>query len=74
MIEFQDQKDLIACYDWDSFNGDDDVFIGSIKRNKDDNYYWFHPARNRIPLSCRQLKELMNKISELNIEGVSLCT
>lgn len=65
-MEFIDHEDFIACHDWDGFKGDDDVFIGSIKLNSEDNYYWFHAARGRVPLTCRQLRELTEKISELN--------
>ena len=65
-MEFIDHDDFISCHDWDGFNGYDDVFIGSIKLNSEDGYYWFHPARGRIPLTCRHLRSLTEKISELN--------
>lgn len=65
-MEFIDQGDLIACIGWDEFNGDDDIFLGSIKLNK---YYWFHPSARRIPLTCRQLRDIAGKLSELNING-----
>jgi hypothetical protein len=65
-VEFKDNDDLIAVFDWDGFNGDDDIFIGSIKKNKDDGYFWFHPARGRIPLTCEQLTNIANNLSELN--------
>tara|TARA_R110002126_G_scaffold101189_2_gene233182 strand:+ start:1884 stop:2105 length:222 start_codon:yes stop_codon:yes gene_type:complete len=66
IVEFKDSDDLISVFDLDGFNGDDDIFIGSIKNNKDDGYFWFHPARGRIPLTCKQLINIANKLSELN--------
>lgn len=68
-MEFIDQGDLIACMGFDWLKGDDDIFLGSIKLNKDDKYYWFHPSARRIPLTCRQLIEISGKLSELNING-----
>jgi len=70
MIDFQKRPDSIACFDWDAFNGDHNAFIGSIKLNEDDGYYWFHPANDRIPLTCKQLKQLADRINSLNLLGL----
>tara|TARA_R110002033_G_scaffold165445_3_gene203362 strand:+ start:197 stop:403 length:207 start_codon:yes stop_codon:yes gene_type:complete len=66
VMEFKDSDDLIYVFDWDGFNGDNDIFMGSLKKNKDDGYFWFHPARSRIPLTCNQLTKIAKKLSDLN--------
>ena len=62
-MNFIDQVNLIACH------CDDDILLGSIKLNKEDDYYWFHPSETRTPLTCRQLIRIAGKISELNKDG-----
>ena len=65
MIEYQNQSDLIACYDY-CYIDSKDKFIGSIKVSDEEERYYFHPSRN-APLTCRQLRELTSKVSDLNL-------
>jgi hypothetical protein len=65
VMRFEQQEDSIDVIGWDGFNGDDDICLGSVYKHEDD-YYWFEPSADRIPLSCRQLRDIAEFLSKLN--------
>ena len=67
-MEFIDQGDLLVVNDYSYLVGDD-VFLGSIKTSsKDDGKFYFYPSRSlrKVGLTCRQLRDIAAKLSELN--------
>ena len=64
MFEYKDNGKFIDVRGWDAFGGDDDILIGTIQKCED-GYHWFHPAK-KIVLSCKALKDIAEKLSELN--------
>lgn len=69
MLNFKKQEDgTFDVVGWDPFNGDDDALLGSIFLHED-NYFWFEPSAERVPLTCKQLKLIFYKLSQLNKES-----
>jgi len=68
MFEFKNNGKFLEVWGWDGFNGDDDILIGTIKEDTDGDYYWFHPAKE-INLSCKMMRVISIKLSELNTNG-----
>jgi len=64
---YEQHGNIINVKGWDPFTGEDDVLLGQIIKGDGDNegYYWFNPLD--INFSCKMLRELAEKLSELNI-------
>ncbi len=65
-MRFEQEGDLINVVGWDGFNGDDDVSLGSVYKHED-NYYWFEPSADRVPLSCKQMRDIAEFLSRMNV-------
>lgn len=55
---------VIEVYGWEESTGDDDVFFGYLFLC-DEGYWWFKPARY-LKMSCKMLKTLSIKLSDMN--------
>jgi len=51
---------------WDAYNGEDDVFIGTI--TNPDGYYYFEVFESSPLLTCRLLMDIGYELSRLNKE------
>lgn len=52
-----------------SYTKSDEIYLGVIKRNTGDGgYFHFHPSISaiRLGITCRQLRDIAAKLSELN--------
>ena len=63
-MEFEDNGEFIEVWGWDAFNGQNDRLFGAIRKDAN-GYCWFHPAR-KVVMSCRMMREISKKLSELN--------
>jgi len=66
-MEFKENDEFIEVCGWDSIRGDDDCLFGFIRKDSG-GYHWFHPAR-RVVMSCRVMREISKKLSELNLNS-----
>lgn len=49
---------------WDDYWFDKEILVGALRKN-DEGYYQFHPGR-KVVLSCKMLRDIAEKLSELN--------
>ena len=69
-MEFKYNGDFTEVWGLEPFRGDDDCLFGAIRKDAD-GYYWFHPSR-RVVMSCRMMREIAKKLSELNAGIIGL--
>lgn len=62
-VDYKQHGDTIRVTTWNTLKIDDDILLGHIIIK--DGYHWFNAADTNF--SCSMLKELSEKLSELNI-------
>lgn len=63
-MEFKNNGEFIEARGYSEIVDNDEFLFGAIRKDAA-GYYWFHPAR-KVVMSCRMMREISKKLSELN--------